>query len=90
MRDEEKPFVCYYKSWWNFNILPRKLSGWIAMLLWSLPSFALFLCYSELIQSHNSSVVKRLAGIGLVLVFLLWQWAMVRWMKAKSHMIKVD
>jgi hypothetical protein len=90
MHEEDKPFVCYYRSWWNFNIWPRKLFGWVAMLLWSLPAFALFLGYHRLAQSTNSDAVLWGMTIGLVLLLLLWQQAMTRWMKARAQMIKVD
>jgi hypothetical protein len=90
MHEDDKMFVCYYRSWWHFDIWPRKFSGWIAMFLWCVPALGLFLGYDRLTESSISTGQKWGSGAGLLLTLLIWQLAMIRWMKARAKMIKVD
>jgi hypothetical protein len=50
----------------------------------------LFFGCNHLTRLYTSSAGKWAVAIGLVVLLLLWQWAMIRWMKARAVMVKVD
>ncbi|MFN4020153.1 MAG: hypothetical protein ACK4IC_06515 [Erythrobacter sp.] len=90
MRDQDKPFVMYRRSRFNFNIVPRGLKGWLWLGLWLgllAPPTIAFISYAE---AHEGTPQFIIALVLFLLVTVAWSIAMIWWMKARAEIIDVN
>jgi biotin transporter BioY len=89
MRDENKPFVMYRRSRWNFSIVPRGTAGWRQFAAWLavylVPTIA-FSLYAERFEGTP----KMWIALALFLAgTMVWSIAGIRWMMARAEVIDV-
>lgn len=87
MREEDKPFICYRKGRWSFQIAPRNAAGVRASLFWMLallPIMGLFFWALDRAPNDETMWLYTAIYVGAMLV---WSIAMIRWMKARSEMV---
>jgi hypothetical protein len=94
VRDEDKPFICYYQSWWNMKIMPRNAAGWRAFGLWMLPFFGVTAVFCAVVvemekKGASDMIINLTMTLPFVIGTIIWSIAMTRWMKARSQIIKI-
>lgn len=89
MRDEDKPFVCV-RTRWGMNIRPRNAAGWITLGWWLLPLLLLTLGHAAFLAHWREGQATATATLLYGAIVLLWAWLMIRWMLARSAVIRRD
>lgn len=90
MRDEDKPFICYQKGKWSFQIAPRNAAGWRAIAFWML---ALVPIVGLFVWAISLELSRTLTGLFIslyIVAMLLWSIAMIRWTKARSEIVDMQ
>lgn len=92
MRDEDKPFICYRKSKWNLQIMPRNRAGWLALAVWvgGLLAVVHTLIWAVFSRFSETTLAKVLVLMGIIVIAVAWAIAMTRWMLARSEIISID
>ena len=90
MRDQDKPFVMYRRGPWNFNIVPRGVSGWTQFGVWMAllaPPTIAFAVYAETREGRPEFWIALALYLAATLV---WSLAGIWWMKARAEVIDVE
>lgn len=89
MRDEDKPYACY-KQGWSIKIVPRNGEGWRGVGLWVVGLLALLGGFIGVLASASSETLLITAVAVFLVATLVWVFAMIRWMMARSEVVDVE
>lgn len=90
MREEDKPFVLYRKSAFNFAITPRGVKGWTQFAVWMALLVPLVVWFTGHAEAHEGDPQF---AIGLALFFvgmLVWTLGGIWWMRARAEVVDLD
>lgn len=90
MRDQDKPFVLYRQSRFNFTIIPRGVQGWTQFAVWMallVPPTLAFVAYAE---AHENDPGFVIAVALFMLATLVWTLGGIWWMKARAEVVDVE
>ena len=88
MREEDLPFVCYRRGRWNMQIRPRNAEGWRLLGMWMIPFALLTAAHVAIAASFpDNEALVGWVTLGFVGLVLVWSFAMIRWMLARSVVI---
>jgi hypothetical protein len=91
MSDEDKPFVCYRQGRFGMKIMPRNGEGWRLFAMWMTVLLAMSGVYAWLVASApQDDAFVGWVTFGFLVVTTIWAVAMIRWMMARSEIIRLD
>lgn len=90
MRDEDKPFILYQSSPWNFKIVPRGAAGWRQFGVWMALSLAMTGVFVWFAVRHPEGPVHFAGLAAYLLALLVWMIGGIRWMKARAEVVDVQ
>ena len=91
MSDEDKPFVCYRQGRLGMKIMPRNAEGWRLFGMWMIVFMLMCGAYAWLVASApEDDAFVGWVTFGFLVVTTVWAVAMIRWMMARSEVIRLD
>jgi hypothetical protein len=89
MRDEDKPFVLYRTSRWEFKIVPRGRKGWLALIIWNVLALPMILGFSLYLIEHPAGPAFAIGIALFVIAMTIWAVGGIWWMKARAEVVDV-
>lgn len=91
MREEDKPFVCYRQGRFGMRIMPRNGEGWRLFAMWMIVFLLICGVYGWLVASApEDDAFVGWVTFGFLVVTTVWAVAMIRWMMARSEVIRLE
>ncbi len=90
MREEDKPFVLYRKSAFNFTITPRGVKGWTQFAVWMALLVPLLVWFDGYSAAHAGGPGFAKGMALFIGGMLFWTVGGIWWMRARAEVVDLD